>query len=93
MIAITAVMTATPGNGDALVDEMKKIAIEVDKEEGCHCYLVHQSVDDADTVLIYEQYTDQDAVAAHREHLKELGAGLRGLLAGRPDVKQFNLKS
>lgn len=93
MIGVTAVMTATPGNGDALVEAMNKIALEVVKEAGNHCYLVHQSVDDADTVLIYEQYTDQEALAAHREHLKELGGGLKGLLAGRPDVKQFILKS
>lgn len=93
MIAVTAVMTATPGNGDALVDAMKTIAVEVEKEPGNHGYLVHQSVDDADTVLIYEQYTDQTALEAHREHLKELGGGLKGLLAGRPDVKQFTLKS
>ncbi|MDG5499380.1 putative quinol monooxygenase [Marinobacter sp. BGYM27] len=92
MIVITAMMTATPGNGDALADAMIKIAVEVEKEAGNHCYLVHQSVDDADTVLIYEQYTDEDALAEHREHLKELGAGLKGLLAGRPDIKQFTLK-
>ncbi len=93
MIGVTAVMTATPGNGDALVDAMKAIALEVEKEAGNHCYLVHQSVDDADNVLIYEQYTDQDALAVHREHLKELGSGLKGLLAGRPEVRQFILKS
>lgn len=93
MIGITAVMSATPGNGDALVAEMKKIATEVVKEEGNHCYLVHQSVDDADTVLIYEQYADQDALVAHRDHMKELGGGLKGLLAGRPEVKLFTLKN
>ena len=31
MIGITAVMSATPGNGDTLVAEMKKIAAEVVK--------------------------------------------------------------
>lgn len=93
MIGITAVMSATPGNGDALVAEMNKIATEVVKEEGNHCYLVHQSVDDADTVLIYEQYTDQEALLVHRDHMTELGAGLKGLLAKRPDVKLFTLKS
>ena len=92
MIGITAVMSATPGNGDTLVAEMKKIAAEVVKEEGNHCYLVHQSADDADTVLIYEQYTDQDAIVAHQENMKALGGGLKGLLAGRPDVKLFTLE-
>lgn len=93
MIGITAVMSAKPGKGDALVAEMSKIATEVVKEVGNHCYLVHQSADDADTVLIYEQYTDQDALVAHRENLKELGGGLKDLLAGRPDVKLFTLKN
>lgn len=93
MIVVTAVMSATPGNGDALVKAMKAMAVEVEKEPGNHCYLVHQSVDNADTVLIYEQYTDQDALAVHREHLKELGGGLKGLLSGRPDVRQFTLES
>ena len=93
MLGITAVMSATPGNGDTLVAEMKKIAAEVGKEEGNHCYLVHQSLDDADTVLIYEQYTDQDAIVAHQENMKALGGGLKGLLAGRPDVKLFTLES
>lgn len=92
MIAITAVMSATPGNGDALIAEMKKIAAEVVKEEGNHCYLAHQSVDNADTVLIYEQYTDQDAIVAHQENMKALGGGLKDLLAGRPDVKLFTLE-
>ena len=93
MIAVTAMMSATPGNGDALVDAMKKIAVEVVKEPGNHCYLVHQSEDAPDTVLIYEQYTDQEALAAHRENLKRLGADLKGLLAAQPDVKVFALKN
>ncbi len=93
MIGITAVMTAQAGKGDALVEAMRNIAAEVVKEEGNHCYLVHQSVDDADKVLIYEQYSDQDALVAHREHLKEIGGGLKDLLAGRPDVTLYTLKS
>ncbi|MCG8392437.1 MAG: antibiotic biosynthesis monooxygenase [Pseudomonadales bacterium] len=93
MIGVTAVMTAVPGQGNALVEEMQKIAAEVVKEEGNHCYLVHQSVEDADTVLIYEQYSDQQALLAHRDHMTELGAGLKGLLAGRPDIQLYALKS
>ncbi len=93
MIGITAVMKAKSGNGDALVEAMKNISLEVAKEGGNHCYLVQQSVDDADTILIYEQYTDQEALEAHREHMKELGGDLKGLLAGRPDVSLFTLKN
>lgn len=48
-------------------------------------------MEDGDTVMIYEQYTDEAALEAHREHMKSLGGGLKGLLAGRPDVKLFQL--
>ncbi|ASK33876.1 putative quinol monooxygenase [Alloalcanivorax mobilis] len=91
MIGITAILKASPGSGDALAQEMKNIAAEVVKEEGNHAYKVHQSLEDRDTVMIYEQYSDQAALDAHRENMKSLGGGLKGLLAGRPDVKLFNL--
>ncbi|EKF73641.1 antibiotic biosynthesis monooxygenase [Alcanivorax hongdengensis A-11-3] len=92
MIVITATMKARPGQGDALVAEMNRIATEVEKEAGNHCYLVHQSLEEPDTVLIYEQYADQQAVAAHRDHMTELGGGLKDLLAGRPEIQLFSLK-
>ncbi|MGB1496844.1 putative quinol monooxygenase, partial [Alloalcanivorax venustensis] len=91
MLGIVAILTAQPGKGDALAAEMSRIAVEVRKEEGNHGYTVHQSVDDGDTVMIYEQYNDQAALDAHRENMKGLGGGLKDLLAGRPDVKLFNV--
>ncbi|MCU5784701.1 antibiotic biosynthesis monooxygenase [Alcanivorax balearicus MACL04] len=91
MLGIVAVLQAQAGKGDALAAEMSKIAAEVRKEEGNHAYNVHQSLDDKDVVMIYEQYTDQAALEAHRENMKGLGGGLKDLLAGRPDVKLFQL--
>jgi len=91
MLGIVAILTAQPGKGDALAAEMNRIAVEVRKEEGNHGYTVHQAVDDGDTVMIYEQYNDQAALDAHRENMKGLGGGLKALLAGRPDVKLFNV--
>ena len=37
------------------------------QEPGCVSYVPHQLRGDPDTVLIYEQYRDQKALAAHRE--------------------------
>ena len=36
---------------------------------------------------------EEDAIVAHQENMKALGGGLKGLLAGRPDVKLFTLAS
>jgi len=50
------------------------------REPGCVSYIPHQLQDDPDTILIYEQYRDDAALAAHREspHFKKYGVG--GLL-------------
>jgi len=46
-------------------------------EPGCVSYIPHQVEDDPDTVLIYEQYRDAQALAAHREseHFKKYAVG------------------
>jgi quinol monooxygenase YgiN len=47
------------------------------KEPGCVSYIPHRSEDDPDTVVIYEQYVDQNALAAHRltDHFKKHAVG------------------
>lgn len=49
------------------------LATESRREPGCVNYVPHQVQDDPDTVLIYEQYRDAQAMAAHRdsEHFKK----------------------
>lgn len=47
-------------------------------EPGCVSYIPHQLTEDPDTVLIYEQYKDDAALAAHREseHFKTYAVGV-----------------
>lgn len=60
-------------------------------EPGCVTYVPHHPEDDPDTVVIYEQYRDQSALAAHREspHFKKYGVG--GLLQKMKDRSLENL--
>jgi quinol monooxygenase YgiN len=46
-------------------------------EPGCVSYIPHRSEDDLDLVVIYEQYRDAQALAAHRdsEHFKRHAVG------------------
>ena len=48
------------------------------REPGCVSYIPHQITEDPDTVLIYEQYSDDAALAAHREseHFKTYAVGV-----------------
>ncbi len=47
------------------------------QEPGCVLYVPHFVEDDPSTVLIYEQYRDENAAAAHRatEHFKKFAVG------------------
>jgi quinol monooxygenase YgiN len=53
------------------------LATESRREPGCVAYVPHQVQDDPDTILIYEQYRDPQALEAHRasEHFKKYAVG------------------
>ena len=63
-----------------VADTLRLLAAASRREPGCVSYFPHQVEDDPDTVLIYEQYRDAQAHAAHREteHFKKHAVG--GLL-------------
>jgi len=90
MLAIVAKLKAQPGKGNELAKAMSEISGKVRaNESGNHGYTVHQGAEDADLVMIYEVYTDQAALDAHRQHMKEMGVNLAELLAGKPELEQF----
>lgn len=65
MYVVVARFTAFPDKADEvarLLAEMVPYALD---EPGCHNYIVNRSVDDPAFFLLYEQYSDEDAFAAH----------------------------
>jgi quinol monooxygenase YgiN len=62
----------------AEVAEILRLLAEASRQEpGCVSYVPHHVEGDPDTVLIYEQYRDAQAQAAHREseHFKKYAVG------------------
>lgn len=66
------------------------LAVESRREPDCVTYIPHQVQDDPDTILIYEQYRDAQALEAHRasEHFKKYA--IAGFLQ---KVKERNLEN
>jgi quinol monooxygenase YgiN len=60
-----------------VAETLRLLAAASRKEPGCVSYIPHQLEDDPDTIVIYEQYVDQKALAAHREsaHFKKHAVG------------------
>ncbi len=60
-----------------VAESLRLLAAASRQEPGCVNYIPHQLEDDPDTVIIYEQYVDAKALAAHREsqHFKQHAVG------------------
>ena len=62
---------------DDIVECLRVLATASRLEPGCVSYIPHHVEDDPDTVLIYKQYRDTKALAAHRDsdHFKKHAVG------------------
>jgi quinol monooxygenase YgiN len=60
-----------------VAEMLRQLADASRKEPGCVSYAPHQLQDDPDMVMIYEQYSDDQALAAHRNsaHFKKYAVG------------------
>jgi quinol monooxygenase YgiN len=62
---------------DRVTEILRNLALASRKEPGCVSYVPHHVDGDPETVLIYEQYRDQEAVDAHRSspHFEQYAVG------------------
>jgi autoinducer 2-degrading protein len=77
-VVLVARYTVKPGNVEAVLDALRRIAPLVRANEpGCLTYQVNRAKDDPNTLLLYEEYVDQAAVDAHAAtpHFQEIILG------------------
>lgn len=94
MIILVAKYTAKPGMGDTVAAALARMAPLVkEREPGCLTYQACRSKDNPDFFLLYEQYADEAALAAHREmpHFKEIIEGTIAPLLERREREFFEL--
>jgi quinol monooxygenase YgiN len=77
MVSFTVRMQFAKEDRDRLTEILRNLAIASRKEAGCVSYIPHRIDGDPDTVLIYEQYRDQQALDAHRasQHFEQYAVG------------------
>jgi quinol monooxygenase YgiN len=87
-IAAIARIPAKPGQRDALIKALEPLIAAVEAEEGTLRYILHTDLKDADVLWFYEQYTDNDAFAAHgsSEAMKTLGPAIGEFAGGKVDI-------
>ena len=77
MVSFIVRLTFNQEDRADVAETLRLLAAASRQEPGCVSYIPHQLEDSPDTVLIYEQYLDQKALAAHREtdHFKKHAVG------------------
>jgi quinol monooxygenase YgiN len=80
MVSFTARFTFAPEDRDEIAEVLRLVTSESRREPGCVSYIPHHVEGDPYTIVIYEQYEDAAALAAHRDsaHFKKYVVG--GLL-------------
>ena len=71
---VAATWEAKPGEADACLALLGRVAEASRKEPGCLMFLVHRSVEDPSTFFLYEQYTSEAAFTDHAgsDHVRRL---------------------
>jgi len=77
MISFLVRLKFSPEDRADITETLRLLAVASRLEPGCVSYVPHHLEGDPDTVLIYEQYKDAKALAAHNEsaHFKQYAVG------------------
>lgn len=76
-IHVFATWKVKEGQVENVLQLLKTVHDESIKEEGNLFYKIHQSTSDADTIILFEGYTNEAAIAEHRNsaHFQEFVLG------------------
>lgn len=66
MISFTVRMKFLPEDQAAIREMLRNLGATSRQEPGCVSYVTHYVESEPNTVVIYEQYSDADALEAHR---------------------------
>ncbi len=90
-MAVYARIPAQPGRRDELVAALQQAIENANDEDGTRLYILHTNDADPDAAFFYELYTDEAALIAHgtSDKFKALGASLRDIAGGRPEITRL----
>jgi quinol monooxygenase YgiN len=94
MIGIVAKLKIQDGKQSEFEKVAKDLMAKVKANEpGCLTYQLYKTKGSADEYIFMEQYASADALAAHgqTEYFKAAGPKLGAVLAGRPEIQQYEI--
>jgi quinol monooxygenase YgiN len=67
MVSVIVRFTFNPEDRAEIAEALRLLAVASRLEPGCVNFIPHYAEGDRDTVVLYEQYRDEQAQAAHRK--------------------------
>lgn len=88
-VVIFTRLVAKPGRGGELLAILEELATATSTEPGNDVFVIHAARDEPDTVLGYEVFRDDDALAAHRatDAVRLAQGRLGDVLAEPPEIR------
>ena len=95
MIVIAGQVAVRPDRRDEAVRAALAMAEATRKEDGCISYRFSSDLADPNTILIFEEWESDEALARHfqTEHMRVFRAGLPQVLAGASTIKRYVVQS
>ena len=92
-LRMVVTMTAPDGKADELRAVLESLVEPSRAEAGCLQYELLENLDDPNQFTFVEEWRDAAAIDAHAktDHFKEGMGKLKGLLAGRPELRRCRL--
>ena len=87
-VALIVKLPIKEGQRDDFLAAFSQGIATAETEPGTLMYIAHKDAAEANTVWIYELYTDNDALGAHggSDAFKALGAAIGPFLDGKPEM-------
>lgn len=78
MVSFVVRFTFLPEDREEIAGALRLLTTASRLEPGCVSYIPHYAEGDPDMIVIYEQYRDESALAAHRasDHFKKYCVGV-----------------
>lgn len=95
MIVLYASIPIQPDKRDEALELAEALVEQSNQEDGMIDYRATTDVQNENTLRFFEQYENEEAVESHTEtdHYQEFEAALPDLLAGEPEILQFDVNN
>jgi quinol monooxygenase YgiN len=90
LIALIATFRAASGKRAQLLAQLREAVAATADEDGTLVYAAHASTADAESIVFYELYRDEEALAAHGKAMTRRPAPWRDLIDGKVDLVRLD---